>query len=212
MPIVAKVVLPKILLCGHDVSLPVIRDPNKMSNAPRLRRTDRLMPHEETLMSLQNGYCGRLTTVGPDGYPYCVPLLYVLMDAQLFMHGTAARGHLRANAENNPKVCFEIDSPDGVFDYGRFECDTGLAYRSVMVFGQISIVNDIPTKQRFCETLMAKYGKPDTGRPKGFFPRLMEICVYAVAIERITGKELALPPASEQWPAVDRTKTPLAQP
>ena len=58
-------------------------------------------------MSLQNGYCGRLTTVGPDGYPYCVPLLYVLMDAQLFMHGTAARGHLRANAENNPKVCFE---------------------------------------------------------------------------------------------------------
>jgi nitroimidazol reductase NimA-like FMN-containing flavoprotein (pyridoxamine 5'-phosphate oxidase superfamily) len=212
MPIVAKVALPNILLYDHDVSLLVTRDLNKMSNAPQLRRTDRLMPQEETLISLQEGYCGRLTTIGPDGYPYCVPLLYVLMDAQLFMHGTAARGHLRASVENNRKVCFEIDSPGEVFDYGRFECDTGLAYRSVVVFGQISIVDDIPTKQRFCETLMAKYGKPDTGRPKGFFPRLMEICVYAIDIERITGKELALPPVSKQWPAMDRTKTPFAQP
>jgi nitroimidazol reductase NimA-like FMN-containing flavoprotein (pyridoxamine 5'-phosphate oxidase superfamily) len=212
MPIVAKVALPNILLYDHDVSLLVTRDLNKMSNAPQLRRTDRLMPQEETLISLQEGYCGRLTTIGPDGYPYCVPLLYVLMDAQLFMHGTAARGHLRASVENNRKVCFEIDSPGEVFDYGRFECDTGLAYRSVVVFGQISIVDDIPTKQRFCENLMAKYGKPDTGRPKGFFPRLMEICVYAIAIERITGKELALPPVSKQWPAMDRTKTPFAQP
>jgi hypothetical protein len=27
-------------------------------------------------------------------------------------------------------------------------------------------------KQRFCEALMAKYGKPGTDRPKVFFPRL----------------------------------------
>jgi uncharacterized protein len=170
------------------------------------------MPLQDALISLQVSYCGRLTTIGPDGYPYCVPLLYVLMDGQLFMHGTAARGHLRTNVENNTKVCFETDSPEEVFDYGRFECDTGLAYRSIVVFGQIRIVDDVPTKQRFCETLMVKYGKPDTGRPKGFFPRLMEICVYALTIERITGKQLALPPVSEQWPAVDRTKTPSARP
>ena len=59
---------------------------------------------------------------------------------------------------------------------------------------------------------MAKYGKPETIRPKGFFPRLDIITVYAISVERITGKEQVLPPLSEQWPAVDRTKTPNARP
>ena len=59
---------------------------------------------------------------------------------------------------------------------------------------------------------MAKYGKPETQRPKGFFPRIDVITVYAVAVERMTGKQQALPPLSEQWPAKDRTKTPNALP
>jgi uncharacterized protein len=34
--------------------------------------------------------------------------------------------------------------------------------------------------------------------------------VYAIAVERMTGKEQSLPPLSEQWPATDRTKAPNA--
>ncbi len=49
-------------------------------------------------------------------------------------------------------------------------------------------------------------------RPKGFFPRLDEVTVYAIAIERMTGKETALPPAQGRWPALDRTKRPDARP
>ena len=161
---------------------------------------------------LQRGFSGRLATVGEDGYPYCLPLLYVCIDRQIYMHGTGARGHLRANVEVRDRVCFEIDEPGEVFDYGRFECDSGLAYRSVLVFGNITIIEDRATKQRFCEELMRKYGKPDTGRLKGFFPRLDAITVYAVKIERMTGKEQALPAVSEQWPAKDQTKTPHATP
>jgi hypothetical protein len=41
---------------------------------------------------------------------------------------------------------------------------------------------------------MAKYGKPETKRPKGFFPRIDVISVYAIAVERMTGKECPLPP------------------
>ena len=88
------------------------------------------------------------------------------------LHTTSARGHLRANIERERRVCFEIDEQEGVFDYGRFECDSGLAYRSVCLFGRIRIVDDREVKQRFCESLMAKYGKPETKRPKGFFPRI----------------------------------------
>ena len=59
---------------------------------------------------------------------------------------------------------------------------------------------------------MAKYGKPDSGRPKGFFRRIDIITVYAISVDRITGKEVALPALSEQWPAKDRTETPNARP
>jgi len=182
-----------------------------MSAAPQVRRTDRLMSNERVLALLANGFCGRLATVGVDGEPYCVPLLYVFDGNEVLLHNTLARGHLRTNVEHEPRVCFEIDEAGEVFDYGRFECDSSVAYRSVIVFGRIRIVTDTVAKQRFCEALMAKYGKPDSARPKGFFPRLDQITVYAIAVERMTGKELALPEVSQQWPAVDMTRTPHAQ-
>jgi uncharacterized protein len=150
--------------------------------------------------------------VSRDGYPYCVPMLYIRAGNQIYLHGTSARGHLRANIEHESRVCFELDDPDDVFDYGRFECDSGLAYRSLIVFGRVLIADDTPTKQWFCERLMEKYGKPDSGRPKNFFPRLEVITVYALSVERMTGKERILPELSEQWPAKDRTRTPDARP
>jgi uncharacterized protein len=179
-------------------------------SSPQLRRADRMMPEDRARQFLARGFSGRLATIGEDGYPYCVPLLYVWMDDQVFVHTTSARGHLRSNVERCSRICFEVDEPEQVFDYGRFECDSGLAYSSVVLFGAIRIVEERAIKQRFCEMLMRKYGKPDTQvRPKGFFPRLDIITVYAIAIERITGKQQALP--VQQWPAIDFTKTPDAR-
>jgi nitroimidazol reductase NimA-like FMN-containing flavoprotein (pyridoxamine 5'-phosphate oxidase superfamily) len=179
-------------------------------SSPTIRRADRAMTAEKAFSTLASGYAGRLATVDEDGYPYCIPLLYIWMDGELYLHTTSERGHLRNNIEANPRVCFEVDESNGVFDYGRFECDSGLAFWSVVLFGKIRVVEERQRKQTFCEQLMAKYGKPDTIRPKAFFPRLDIITVYAVSVERITGKEQALPPMAEQWPAKDRTKTPNA--
>jgi nitroimidazol reductase NimA-like FMN-containing flavoprotein (pyridoxamine 5'-phosphate oxidase superfamily) len=133
-----------------------------MSSPPRIRRADKLMPEERARQILAAGYCGRLATVGADGYPYCLPLLYVVMEGEIWLHNSRARGHLRANVEH--------------------------------------------------EALMAKYARPDWQRPKGFFPRIGDITLYAMPIERLTGKETKLPPVSERWPAVDRTKSPNARP
>jgi nitroimidazol reductase NimA-like FMN-containing flavoprotein (pyridoxamine 5'-phosphate oxidase superfamily) len=181
-------------------------------SSPKIRRADRAMSKERALETLAQGYSGHLATVSEDGFPYCIPLLYLWMSGELYVHTASARGHLRSNIEKERRVCFVVDEQEGVFDYGRFECDSGLAYRSVCLFGRIRIVEDGDVKQGFCEALMAKYGKPETQRPKGFFPRIDAITVYAIAVERMTGKEMALPPLSEQWPAKDRTKTPNAMP
>ena len=119
---------------------------------------------------------------------------------------------LTANLDANPRVCFEIDAPSDVFAYGRYECDTGLAYQSVIAFGTVRLVDEPAEKTRFCVELMRKYADPSWQRPKAFFPRLGDITVWALAIERLTGKEQALPAASQRWPAMDRTKSPGAIP
>src|ERR1700730_12668799 len=182
-----------------------------MSAPPQLRRKDKMMADERAHELLARGFCGRIATVGADGWPYCVPLLYVWTAGEVLVHNPAVRGHFRANVEHEPRVCFEVDDPGQVFDYGRFECDTSVAYRSVVVFGTIRIVEDDAAKTRFFDALMAKYGRPDTGRPKHFYPRLGEITLYAITPMRITGKETPLPAVAEQWPALDRTKSPNAK-
>jgi nitroimidazol reductase NimA-like FMN-containing flavoprotein (pyridoxamine 5'-phosphate oxidase superfamily) len=182
-----------------------------MSSPPRVRRADRVLSDAQARDLLARGFCCRLATVGTDGSPYCVPLLYVVLDGKLLAHNTGDRGHLRANVEHDPRVCVEVDEPGPVFDYGRFECDSGLAYRSVIGFGTVRIVDDRAAKQRFFEAFMTKYGTPDRDRPRGFFPRLDTVTVYAVTIERLTGKATALPPPAERWPALDRTASPDAR-
>jgi hypothetical protein len=181
-------------------------------SSPLLRRQDRVLGDAETRELIARAYCGRLASVGIDGWPYIVPLLHVYSGDEIGLHNTAARGHLRTNVEGNPRVCFEVDEPVQVFDYGRFECDTGLAYRSAVAYGRIRIVDDRAAKIRFFDALLAKYGTGVPGRPKSFYPRLDAVTVYALSVQRMTGKCCPLPPAAEQWPALDRTKTPNAVP
>jgi nitroimidazol reductase NimA-like FMN-containing flavoprotein (pyridoxamine 5'-phosphate oxidase superfamily) len=182
-----------------------------MSSLPEIRRGDRAMFEDEAMRLLERGYCARVATVDAGGYPYCVPMLYVSINRRLYIHGTSARGHLRANVDCCDKVCFEIDEPGEVFAYGRFECDTGLAYQSVIAFGAIRVVEAEDVKRDFLDALMAKYANPAWQRPQGFYPRLGAITVYEIAIERVTGKFIPLPEMSQQWPARDRTMSPNAR-
>jgi nitroimidazol reductase NimA-like FMN-containing flavoprotein (pyridoxamine 5'-phosphate oxidase superfamily) len=180
-------------------------------SSPQVRRQDRVLPEFEARELIARAYCGRLATLSEGGWPYVVPLLHVFSGDEIRVHNTAAPGHLRTNVQGDARACYEVDEPVKVFDYGRFECDSGLAYRSAIAYGRIRIIDDRAAKARFFDALMAKYG---TGavRPKGFYPRLDEVTVYAMAVERITGKHCPLPPVSEQWPAQDRTKSPNAKP
>jgi hypothetical protein len=183
-----------------------------MSSPPKVRRTDKLMPDARITELLSTSYCGRLGTVGADGTPYVCPLLYVWMRGQVWLHNTSASGHLQANVRHEPRVCFEIDTPGKVFPYGRFQCDTSIEYQSVLVFGRIAIIADRALKTAFFDALMDKYYSNDATRQKGFYPRLDEVTVYALTVDRMTGKETRLPAPQAQWPAADNTKSPDAVP
>jgi uncharacterized protein len=182
-----------------------------MSGSPQVRRVDKLMTDDRAREMLAGGFCGRLGTVGVDGWPYVVPLLYVWLDGEIWVHNARVQGHLRRNVDHEPRVCFEVDEAGDVFAYGRFECDTSIAYRSVVAFGRIRVVEEAASKTRFFAELMRKYGDAAWERPRGFYPRLQDITLYAIDIERLTGKETPLPEVSKRWPALDRTKSPGAE-
>src|SRR3974390_2792485 len=175
-----------------------------MSQAPQLRRTDKAMTDGRVEDVIRRGTCGRLATVSPDGWPYVVPLLYIWKKPVIYFHTAAVRGPLRENIDRDTRACFEIDETGQVFAYGRFECDTGTSYASVIAFGRIALVP--PGEQRgwFFDELVKKYAPDINGRPKGFYPRLHQIEVFALTVERFTGKETLLPAVGQQWPALDQ--------
>ena len=163
-----------------------------------LRRKDRAMCDEDCWRLLERAFCGRLGTADADGWPYIVPKLFVVDGASIYFHGATARGHMQANLEDNPRVCFEVDEPGPVFPSGEgSQCDTSNAFQSVIVFGTCSLVEDHEQKLRALRLLMRKYADPAWERPDTF-PSLDETAVYEVAVERMTGKRRSLAVAGQQ--------------
>ena len=56
-------------------------------SSPQIRRADRAMSEERARRVLAQGYSGRLATIGEDGFPYCIPLLYLWIDERRFSGG-----------------------------------------------------------------------------------------------------------------------------
>jgi uncharacterized protein len=175
-------------------------------------RADLALDEASTLDFLRRGWSGQLGTVGGDGWPYVVPLLYVVADNKIYMHHARRDGHLARNLQANPRGCFAVEEPGDVYAYGRFQCDSSVSYTSAIAFGNVSFVDDPSAKAEFCDALMAKYGGALAARPEGYYPRLDAIAVFALRIERITGKRIPLPVEAQRWPALDRTRSPHGQP
>lgn len=179
-----------------------------MSAYASIRRADKAMSAEQINAALEKGFAGRLATVGPDGWPYAVPMLYVWHEGVLYFHGTNAAGHLRQCVTHGRKACFVMDKAGDVFAYGRYQCDTGLSYESVVVFGELDVIEDRDVGTWFFGKLFEKYQPDPKGRPVEVYPRLDKIVLYRMSVSRITGKATVLPEPQQQWPAADRTASP----
>ena len=75
-----------------------------MSEAYQVRRNDKVMATGRAADLLARGFAGRLATVGADGWAYVIRLPYVCIDNEIWVHNTAARGHLRANGTRRAGV------------------------------------------------------------------------------------------------------------
>jgi uncharacterized protein len=178
--------------------------------AGQVRRADREIGRDEVDEALRRLKVGHFASVGADGEPYVVPNLFVYERGKIHLH-TASDGHFRRNVAAQPRLCFEAAEMGEVYPYGEFRCDLSTSYVSVIGFGAVRIETDPAEKARFFDRFVAKYADPRWDQPKSFYPRLDQVTVYCLTLERVTGKRLLLPPLAEQWPALNRTKSPGAK-
>jgi nitroimidazol reductase NimA-like FMN-containing flavoprotein (pyridoxamine 5'-phosphate oxidase superfamily) len=174
-----------------------------------VRRKDKEMSRAEIDRFLGETAFAHFATVSANGDPYVVPNLFVYADGLIHLH-TSLGGHFRDNIEARPRISFEMSEMGTVYPYGEFECDTTVSYVSVVGFGTVRIDSDPVGKARFFDRFMVKYADPKWDRAKSFYPRLDMVTVYAIEIERITGKRGPLLAVGDQWPAKNMTKSPSA--
>ena len=150
----------------------------------KMRRIKQLLSEEESIALLEKGTSGVLALSGDDGYPYAVPLSYVVLGDKIIFH-SAKEGHKVDAICAEEKASFCVISEDNIIPE-RYT--TG--FRSVIVFGKIRIVEDDSEKRELVSKLAQKY-RPGFAKEceaeieKGF----SALGVMEMTIEHMTGKE-----------------------
>lgn len=130
---------------------------------------------------------GRLGTTGRDGYPMVKPLNFVYHDAKIYFH-TAREGEKIEDIKRDSRVCFETDLPIALVKSTTSPCRAEYLYRSVIIKGRASIVENDDERLFGLRLLMRKY-QPEGGY--GDFPaeKLAITGVVKIDIEEMIGKE-----------------------
>jgi nitroimidazol reductase NimA-like FMN-containing flavoprotein (pyridoxamine 5'-phosphate oxidase superfamily) len=125
----------------------------------KLRRSDRAMSEEDTVVLLRRALVGRIGTVDADGTPYVVPLNFVYEHAasRIHLHFARQPGHLASNLKFSSKVCFEVDEPGPLIATGETGCETSHVYESVICFGRAQVVSDERERARIARLFVRKY-------------------------------------------------------
>ena len=126
-----------------------------------------------------------------DDQPFITPstFWYDEEHQEIIFHSNVV-GRIRANSERHPEVCFEAS------EYGRFlpsniSLEFSMQYESVVVFGEIRIIDDAIEKRRGLNGLVEKYF-PGMKPGEEYRPitdgELKRTSVYAIRIESWSGK------------------------
>lgn len=123
-----------------------------------------------------------------DGEPYVIPMLffYNKVGNEIFLH-CAVKGRKTDAIKSNSNVCFEVDEMKSIV-LADVPCEFDLIYRSVVVTGNATMLDEPEIKAKALNLIFGKYvtGKKgmdiDSCMAKG-------TQIIRVGISDITGKE-----------------------
>lgn len=130
---------------------------------------------------------GVLAVSGDEGYPYAVPLNYVYFGGKLYFH-CAKTGHKLDAIARCDKVSFCVIDHDEVLP----EKLTTL-FRSVIVFGRATVVED-NTEKREAVTALSRKLAPDIPQPQQRIDAEIasdweKLCIVRIDIDHTSGKQ-----------------------
>ena len=147
-----------------------------------LRRKDRGLGKSEARELLERGEYGILSTCGPDGQPYGMPLSYCVINDAIYFH-CAVAGHKLENIAANNRVSFCVVGATEVLP-DKF----ATRYESVIVTGKAAEVFD-EEKQLGLEGLLPKYSVGFHAEGLDYIKSdWKRIRVFRISIEAIRGK------------------------
>ena len=150
--------------------------------ARELRRKNRGMAQAEARKLLERGEYGILSTCGPDGRPYGIPLSYCVLNDAVYFH-CALEGHKLDNIEGNDAVSFCVVGETEVLPAQfatRYE-SVVLSGRAVEVFGE--------EKQQALEGLVEKYSADFWKEGQKYIEAMdARTRVFRIGAETVSGK------------------------
>jgi nitroimidazol reductase NimA-like FMN-containing flavoprotein (pyridoxamine 5'-phosphate oxidase superfamily) len=153
-----------------------------------MRRNDHEIRDQNVILELLDRcHVGRMATNGCDGYPRIKPVNFVHLDGVICFH-TALEGEKIGDIRRDSRVCFEVDLPIAHVMSGEKACGAGYLYRSVMIRGHASLIDDVAEKKRALDALMQKHEGTDTAYEYSE-AALNETGIVCIDIEEMTGKE-----------------------
>jgi nitroimidazol reductase NimA-like FMN-containing flavoprotein (pyridoxamine 5'-phosphate oxidase superfamily) len=135
---------------------------------------------------LRQNLVGRLGTA-VNGFPYVVPMNYAYIKDKIFLH-THRDGKKIKDIQQNPKVCFEVDS--GQMIEGELPCDYSWEYYSVIVQGEATLIEDKNEKLKTLQIISDKYAFGKSNKiTSEMVERYNALTVIQIDINQMSGKK-----------------------
>ncbi|MBQ9960101.1 MAG: pyridoxamine 5'-phosphate oxidase family protein [Oscillospiraceae bacterium] len=152
---------------------------------PAMRRAHQQLSEAQCTEILKNGSNGVLAVQGDDGFPYTVPLSFVLHDGNIYFH-CATAGHKLRGIERSSKVSFCVVARDDVLAE-KFTT----VFSSVVVFGEAQQVTDGDELMGAMKALADKYcpHEPPQAFAREKAGSAGRLCVVRIRPLHITGKQ-----------------------
>lgn len=147
-----------------------------------IKKKKRELNKENTIEVLKNGREGILSTISENGYPYGIAVNYVYHNNCIYFHCSNS-GHKLDNIAKNNKVSFFVNS-----DITILPKDFTTHYKSAVIFGHASIVND-KEKRDAIIAIGEKYSHPHMEEGLKYIDKALNaFTVVKIQIDHITGK------------------------
>jgi nitroimidazol reductase NimA-like FMN-containing flavoprotein (pyridoxamine 5'-phosphate oxidase superfamily) len=157
-----------------------------------------------------------------DGRPWVIPTIHARIDDRLYLHGAVAN-HMLKSLAGGVEACVTITLVDGLV-LARSQFHHSMNYRSVMIFGRATPVDDVDEKRAALHALVEHVvpGRSADARPPNA-SELRATSVLTVAIDEASAKvrtggpvddeeDLALPIWAGQLPLAATYGSPVAEP